>query len=351
MDAYINIPAFDQQNMLELLRSFPDQFQHARRIGNDFNFEISSSQVETIVFAGMGGSAIGGDLIISQLGNRLAQPATVIRNYSLPNYVNASSLVIVSSYSGNTEESISCLKQAEARKAHVLCITSGGEVAATAKKNGHPMIIVPGGNPPRTALAYLSIPILIFLTKNGFASDISSELDETERLLRQKAAEYSPPSTNNVAADLAQKLNGKIPILYSTADLLSVVGLRWKGQISENAKVLAFQNVFPELNHNEIVGWEHLNHLFDNLQIIYLRDKADHSQNQKRMAVTRKILEQVAPPIIEIWTEGKSRLARMFSLIFLGDMVSFYLAILNGIDPTPVEKIQFLKHQLSVLNK
>ncbi|HEX9972062.1 MAG TPA: bifunctional phosphoglucose/phosphomannose isomerase [bacterium] len=349
MDAHINIPIVDRHNMLQLLTSFPDQFQHARQIGNDFKFNVDPSKIKTIIFAGMGGSAIGGDLIISYLGDQFTQPASVIRNYSLPGYVDSSSLVIVSSYSGNTEESISCLEHAKAKKAHVLCITSGGEIAAIARKNGFPIITVPGGAPPRTALAYLSIPIIIFLTKNGFAADISAELDETEHLLKQKAGDYSPHSKNNPAAALAQKLSGKIPILYSTADLLSVVGLRWKGQLSENAKVLAFQNVFPELNHNEIVGWEKLRHLFENFQIIYLKDRADHPRNQKRMEITKKILEQVAPLILELFTEGESRLARLFSLIYLGDMVSFYLAILNGIDPTPVEKIQLLKDQLQLV--
>lgn len=350
MDAYINIPVFDRHIMLKLLTSFPDQLQHARQIGNDFKFHIDPSKIKTIVFAGMGGSAIGGDLVISQLGDQFTKPALVIRNYSLPGFVDSATLVIISSYSGNTEESISCLEQAKAKKAQILCITSGGEIAAKANASGFPVITIPGGAPPRTALAYLSVPILIVLTKNGFAADISFELNETELLLQHKAVDYSPDSQNNPALDLAKKLIGKIPILYSSADLLGVVGLRWKGQLSENAKVLAFHNVFPELNHNEIVGWEKLNHLFENFQIIYLRDLADHSRNQIRMDITKKILEQVAPPIIQLFTEGHSRLARLFSLIYLGDMVSYYLAILNGIDPTPIEKIQFLKDQLQLVN-
>ncbi|MCI0496402.1 bifunctional phosphoglucose/phosphomannose isomerase [candidate division KSB1 bacterium] len=350
MNANINISIVDRHNMFKLLTSFPDQFQHARQIGNDFKFNVDPSKIKTIVFAGMGGSAIGGDLVISYLGNQINKPASVIRNYSLPGYVDSSSLVIISSYSGNTEESISCLEQAKAKNAQILCITSGGQVAEQARANRFPVITIPGGAPPRTALAYLSVPLMIFLTKNGFASDISKELDETELLLRQKTVIYLPDSNNNPAFDLAEKLSGKIPILYSTADLLGVVGLRWKGQLSENAKVLAFQNVFPELNHNEIVGWETLRHQFENFQIIYLRDRADHPRNQKRMEITKKILEQVAPPILEIFAEGESRLARLFSLIYLGDMASFYLAILNGIDPTPIEKIQLLKDQLQIMN-
>lgn len=350
MNAHINIPDFDRHNMLELVMSFPTQFHHARQIGSDFTCAIDAKRIKTIVFVGMGGSAIGGDLVISYLGDQLTRPATVIRNYALPSYVDSSTLVIISSYSGNTEESISGMEQAEKKKAQLLCITSGGEVATKARQRHLPVIAIPGGAPPRTALAYLSVPVILFLTKHGFAHDISTELDETELLLKQKAERYAPDSKDNPAFALAETLRGKIPILYSSADLLGVVGLRWKGQLSENAKVLAFQNVFPELNHNEIVGWEQLHHLFQHFQIIYLRDQADHPRNQKRMAITKKILEQVAPPIVELFTEGNSRLARLFSLIYLGDMVSFYLAILNGIDPTPIEKIQMLKDQLQLIN-
>ncbi len=153
-----------------------------------------------------------------------------------------------------------------------------------------------------------------------------------------------------MALNLANQLKNKIPILYSTADFLYPVGVRWKGQFSENAKVLAFCNAFPELNHNEIVGWERLPNMLTNFQIIYLRDREDYDRNQTRMKVTRDILEKVTAPIIELFTEGKSKLARLFSLIYLGDWVSFYLAAINGVDPTPIEKIEILKDRLSSEN-
>lgn len=178
----------------------------------------------------------------------------------------------------------------------------------------------------------------------------SNDFDETEQLLQQKAEIYASDGPQNVALKLANQLKNKIPILYSSADFLYPVGLRWKGQFSENAKVLAFCNEFPELNHNEIVGWERLPDMLTNFQIIYLRDGEDYNRNQKRMNITRGILEKVASPIIELFTEGHSKLARLFSLIYLGDWVSFYLAAINGVDPTPVEKIQILKDQLDSEN-
>lgn len=350
MAALINIHRWDRSNMLELLTSFPKQFQQARQIGESFDYSCAPSRLHHIIFAGMGGSAIGGDLIIASLGNQLKVPAAVVRHYALPPYTNQHSLVIVSSYSGNTEEALGCYEEAKARLANLLCITSGGELAARARRDGVPFITIPGGNPPRTALAYLSIPILVFLKRSGIVPQDMIDLDETAQLLIDKANQYAPGIENNRALVLAQQLIDKIPILYSSVELLQAVAARWKGQFSENSKVLAFQNVFPELNHNEIVGWERRPELFPNFQIIYLRDHRDHIRIQRRMEITRAILEPLCGPIIEIFSEGHSRLARIFSLIYLGDMVSYYLAIFNDLDPTTIEKIQTLKERLRAIH-
>jgi len=346
MIAHINFQKVDRSNMLQLLTGFPRQFKKARQIGETFNLNIKQDDVRNIVFAGMGGSAIGGDLIISCLNHELRIPAIVNRNYFLPKFVNQSSLVFVSSFSGSTEESLSCYADAKTKKAKIVCITSGGKLAQQAKEDGTPLIRIPGGMQPRAALGYLAIPLFVLLSRSGFAKLTSEDFDETEMLLEQKEKIYSPAEPTNDALNLANQLKNKIPILYSSADLLSVVPVRWKGQFSENAKVLAFSNVFPELNHNEIVGWERLPDILTNFQIIYFHDRDDYTRNQKRMVITQKILEKVTSPIIELYSEGKSRLARLISLIYLGDWVSFYLAAINGIDPTPVEKIQILKDML-----
>lgn len=351
MNVYNNVQEIDGSNMLRLLTSFPKQFREARQIGESFGSTINRDRVKNILFAGMGGSAISGDLIIACLGNELKVPAVVVRNYFLPNFVNHSSLVIVSSYSGNTEESLSCYEDAKAKGAQTISIASSGKLAESAQRDGIPLITIPGGAPPRTALGYLSIPLLVLLSRSGFTAIKISDLEETEHLLEQKNVQYSPESQNNLAYGLALKLKNKMPILYSSVEFLQVVGLRWKGQFSENAKVLAFNNVFPELNHNEIVGWERLPHLLTNFQIIYLRDSQDYNRNHKRMNITREILERVTSPIIELFTEGNSRLTRLFSLIYLGDWVSYYLAIINGIDPTPIKKIQTLKDRLRSENE
>jgi len=347
MIAHINYEKIDRSNMLQLLTAFPQQFRAARQIGEAFRLNIDSDNTKNIVFAGMGGSAIGGDVAISCLNPQLRIPALVNRNYFLPGFVDRSSLVIVSSYSGNTEESINCYHDAKTKGASIVCITSGGKLAQQANHDRVPVIKIPGGAPPRTALGYLSIPLLILLSKSGFAKVKRDDFNETEQLLEQQAERYSPQAGENLALNLANQLKNKIAILYSSTDFLSAVAVRWKGQFSENAKVLAFNNVFPELNHNEIVGWERLPNMLINFQILYFRDREDYMKNQTRMNITQGILEKVTSPIIELFTEGQSRLARLFSLIYLGDWVSFYLAAINGIDPTPIEKIQTLKDQLS----
>jgi len=348
MNADINFQQIDRSNMLQLLTAFPQQFREARQIGEVVNYEIKRDDVKNIIFAGMGGSAISGDLIIACLKDELNVPALVVRNYFLPNFVDKSSLVIVSSFSGNTEESLSCYDDARAKGAQIICISSGGALASKARQNDISLITIPGGVPPRTALGYLSIPLVVILTKAGLAAVASLDFDEAEKILEQKAVQYSPETQENLAFNLAEKINDRIPILYSSVDFLQVVATRWKGQFSENAKVLAFCNVFPELNHNEIVGWERLRHVFANFQVIYLRDYNDYSRIQKRMNITQGILERVTSPIIELVSEGDSRLARLFSLIYLGDWVSYYLALINGVDPTPIEKIQILKDQLKI---
>ncbi len=344
------IKNFDKSNMLNLLLSFPDQFQQGIEIGKAFDFKIEVKKIKQIVHAGMGGSAIGGDLIFSYLQDELTIPFAVNRGYFLPSYLNQSSLVIISSFSGNTEESLSCYEDARSRNAQILCITSGGELAQKARQDKIPMITIPGKMQPRAALGYLTLPILVALIKANLALLEKANFDETLALLKAKAQAYSPQCPENEALVLARKLYNKVPVIYCANDLLAVVANRWKCQLSENAKTVSFSNVFPELNHNEIAGWQIPEKMLKKFQIIYLKDRFDFSRNQSRMVITKNILEAITNPIIEISTEGNSSLTRLFSLIYLGDWVSFYLAMLNKVDPTPIEKIQRLKDELNKIS-
>ncbi|MDE3056827.1 MAG: bifunctional phosphoglucose/phosphomannose isomerase [Bacteroidota bacterium] len=342
------IAQYDPSNMRQLIAGFSKQVEGAAAIGETARIKLSAASIRNIVVSGLGGSAIGGDLLRSYLAGEINVPIAVSRHYFLPRYVNEKSLVIISSYSGNTEETISSHKDAAKRKAKILCITSGGTVKAFAQQKKHPLIEIPGGLPPRAALGYSFFPTLTALSKLGLIRTQKKEIKETIALLQKKSDVYSNhESENNPALELAKKVHGKLPVMYSSADRFDTVNLRWRGQFAENAKMLSYGNLFPELNHNEIVGWEAQKDVMQKIHVVMLRDRDDHPRVQLRMEITKNIIGDFADGITEVQSEGTSLLARMFSLLYLGDWVSFYLAMLNHVDPTPVKKIDFLKNELS----
>lgn len=333
--------------MRNLILNFPKQAEEAVAIGNAAAIKLKTKKIQQIVITGLGGSAIGGDLLRAYLADKCKIPVTVNRHYYFPEYVGKNTLVIVSSYSGNTEETTSAYKDAIKKKAMIFCITSGGEVEKMAKKYKHPYIKIPGGFPPRAALGYSFFPTLIALSKLGFIKNQKKEIKETLGLLNALSLRYSNhDASDNLSLNLAKTLHGKLPLIYSGADKFDTVNTRWRGQITENSKTLAFGHVFPELNHNEIVGWEVLTDLMKNIHVVILRDKEDYQRIQLRMNVTKGIIGSLADGITEVYTEGKSLLARTFSLLYLADWLSFYLAMLNGVDPSPVKKIDYLKEEL-----
>ncbi len=341
------INQFDSKGMRNLILNFPKQVEEAIGIGMASKVKLNTKKIEHIVVSGLGGSAIGGDLPRAYCADKCDVPVIVNRHYYFPEFVGKNTLVIISSYSGNTEETTASYKNAIKRKAKIFCITSGGEVEKLAIKHNHPYIKIPGGFPPRAALGYSFFPTLIALSKLGFIKDQKKEIKETLALLNTLSARYSNhDAADNLALNLASKLNGKLPLIYSAADKFDTVNTRWRGQITENAKTLAFGHVFPELNHNEIVGWEVLKDIMKNIHVVILRDKDDYKRIQLRMDVTKGIINDLADGVTEIYSGGKSLLARMFSLLYLADWLSFYLAMLNGVDPSPVKKIDFLKEEL-----
>ena len=339
---------YDTRGMRDLLTDFPRQVEDAVRIGSAAAVPWKAPSFSDITVTGLGGSAIGGDLLRSYLSGELGVPFSVNRHYFLPEFVGPSSLVIVSSYSGNTEETIAAHRDATKRRARVLCISSNGETEKMAKKFRQPVIIIPKGFPPRAALGYSFFTVLAALIRMKLVPPRKKDIDETIRLLSRKAKAYSSLSAlGNPALSIAQQLFGKLPVIYSSADRFDVVNLRWRGQLAENAKVLAFGHVLPEMNHNELVGWKVLRRQMKEMAVIFLHDRKDHARVQLRMAIMKGIVGEYAGRIIDAASEGNSLLARTFSLIYLGDWVSYYLAMLNGIDPTPVKVIDYLKNELA----
>lgn len=342
------IYAVDTSNMYSLLRGFPSQAKEAIAIGNAFRPKLAVRSIENIVLCGLGGSAIGGDLLRSYLAAELKVPFLVNRHYVLPGFVGPKTLVIVSSYSGNTEETNAAHREAQRRRAQLLAISSDGITQKLAKAKRTPFIQIPGGLPPRAALGFSFFPLLITLSKLRLIGNKSREITETLGLLASKSDEYGTPDpASNSALRIAEHLHGRIGVVYSSTERFDAVNTRWRGQIAENGKSLAFGHVLPEMNHNELVGWKVLRDQMKEMVVIFLRDKDDHRRVQVRMDITKQVIGEYTPNIIEVWSEGTSRLARMFSLVYLGDWVSYYLAILNKVNPTPVEVIDHLKNELA----
>lgn len=333
--------------MYHALRSFSDQWRQGRTSALKANLrDLSLDGLHYIVVVGMGGSAIGGDLLRTLALDAGAAPVTVVRGYTLPSWVGKTSLVIASSYSGNTEETIAALGEAQQRGAPVACIASGGQVRDLAIADELPFIEIPGGMQPRAALGYSLTALLTLAERIGLLHLSDAAWTETQRMLDDQTRELSNLAGNH-ALNLADSLAGLVPLIYAGVGLLEAVALRWQTQIHENSKTMAFGNLFPELNHNEIMGWEGDERLLKNLGVVVLRDRGDHPQVRRRMDVTRGLLEGRAGFWTEIESQGDHVLTRALSLVCLGDWVSFYLAIRNGVDPTPVGLISRLKESMA----
>ncbi|TET09428.1 MAG: bifunctional phosphoglucose/phosphomannose isomerase [Candidatus Atribacteria bacterium] len=354
----------DQANMIELLEEFPLKMRDALRLGEEFSIPTdfsptsasnsvpapsSTQSFKNIVVLGMGGSAISGDLLSDYLADELSIPIVVIRGYDIPKFVDENSLVFAVSYSGNTEETLSALKRCLEAKARVIALTSGGKFAALARENKFPVIKVPAGIQPRAAISYLFFPILKVLERIGIAKERHEETEETLNILQELSKEYDAksPLKNNFAKKVAMSLYQHLPLIYGSEGLLEAVAMRWKTQINENSKWPCFWNVFSELDHNEIVGYEIENNINLQVKIVYLQDKEGILRVEQRREITRKIIEDKVAEFIVCPTRGKGKMARMFSLIFLGDLASYYLAILNQVDPSPVACIEDLKKELA----
>ena len=331
------IRAVDPRGMYDLIRNFPTQVREAVAIGTSATISLRAKGIEQIVLCGLGGSAIAGDLLRSYLADELKVPFLVNRAYALPRFVGPKTLVIISSYSGNTEETNTAHREAIKRKAKILCITSGGTTARLAKARRSSLIIVPGGLPPRAALGYSFFPLLLALTRMGFIKSKFRDIKETIALLEVKSALYAQPDgIDNLPRTLAEQLRHRLGVVYSSPERFDSVN-----------KSLAFGHVLPEMNHNELVGWKVLKEQMQEMQVFFLRDKQDHRRISIRMDITRGMIAQHTSHVTEVWSEGSSLLARIFSLLYLGDWMSFYLAVLHGEDPMPVAVIDHLKQELA----
>ena len=298
-----------------------------------------------LVVCGMGGSGIGGDLALAALGDRATRPITVVRRYALESWIPPESLVLCASYSGDTEETLACFEAAGAAGTERVVITTGGKLAELARAEGVPVIGVPAGMQPRAAVVYMTIGALESAALCGAAPALHAEIDTATALLEQLIEEWGPAGAgDSLAKRVARELVGTIPVVHGAASTVAV-GRRWSTQINENASSPAFWSELPEANHNQICGWER-GRAVAPFAGVFLSDPDQHPRVQRRIELMATKVERTGAPAIKLESRGESRLERVLSLVLLGDIVSVYLAVLAGVDPTPVEAIEQFKQQL-----
>lgn len=325
--------------MQRFVSVFTKQLQEAIKIGNNTKLTQTTKKITNIVISGLGGSGIGGKIVSQLVEKQLSIPTIINNSYALPTFANENTLVIISSYSGNTEETVSTLKEAINKNCEIACITSGGEVEKLAKANNLNHIIVPGGNPPRAMLTYSLVQQFFILNNyNLIDNSFLSELNNSIELLNK-----NEENIKKEAKEVAEKINGTMLAIYADSNYEGVT-VRFKQQINENSKVLCWNHVIPEMNHNELVGWAGGS---NDYSAIFLRNKNDFDRNQVRIEASKEIIAKHTDKIIEIYSKGNSKIEQTLYLILITDWVSVYLAELRNVDPIEVDVITGLKNKLS----
>lgn len=336
----------DRTDMLGKVTALAQMCREGWELGLSWDLPRGFSRQSELLILGMGGSAIGGDLLQGLAGDSLGQPLCVNRTYTVPNWVSSRTLVAACSYSGNTEETLSALEQAAAAKAKIAVLTSGGKLKDWATSHRAAVLEIPAGLPPRTALGYLTFAPLGMLVRLGWLKKPLFDMKNGCRELKAFIAGRLAPSVkrpNNPAKQIAMKLKGRLPVLYGAAGGWEGITYRWRTQLEENAKTLAFHHLFPEATHNEISGWVHPKALLPRMEAVFITDPAVHPRTRRRMEFAARIVRRQGAGVLWAQVPGPTALSRMLRLIALGDFVSVYLAFLYRVDPTPVRRVEALK--------
>jgi glucose/mannose-6-phosphate isomerase len=333
--------------MCTAIHDFPAQCAEAVSIGRAF--EMPALAPKNVVITGLGGSAIGADLLRSYVAPLGMVPIIQNRSYDLPAFVNADTLVMVCSYSGNTEETVSAFDQARARGAQVVLYSTGGHLGETASAHRMPWCRLPGGLQPRAALGLSFFPMLLTLARLRLIPDRDQDIRNTLNALAGWRDRYAwdAPHNQNMARRLAIQWADRLPVVYGSYGPIAAVAYRWKCQINENAKGLALWNEFPELNHNETVGWSGIPALNRNMSVVMLGTPGDPPRIRKRMELTQTLVASQAAHVETVLAEGANPLAWLFHLVHLGDWASFYLAVQRNQDPVEVRAIDNMKAALA----
>lgn len=325
--------------MKDLIEKFPEQLRKAAEIASTAIFTPSKKEIKNVLIAGLGGSGIGGTIASEITILESLVPITVTKGYFMPNYVNENTLVIISSYSGNTEETIQVMNLAFERNAHLIAVTSGGIIAERAQQKKFDSIILPGGMPPRACLGYSIVQVLniLFQLKLTKTNPLPQILSAANLLEKENA------TIHQQAKLISTFFHRKTPVLYSTT-FHEGLAIRWRQQINENSKMLCWHHVIPEMNHNELVGWRNKN---ENLAVLYLLFNDEYHRNLKRIEMNKEVIQQYTSNIHTVTAKGTNEIEQTFYLNAIGDWVSYYLSIENGVEAAEINVINDLKNQLS----
>jgi glucose/mannose-6-phosphate isomerase len=340
-----SIDALDSGHMLGDILAMPEQL-------GDALWRVESAAIEPtdtpggLIVAGMGGSAMGGALARAALADQASRPILQATGYGLPSWITPDTTVLCASYSGNTEETLACYESAGALGARRIVVTSGGRIAEQARGDGVAVIPIPGGFEPRAAIAYLLVSALEVAALCGAGPRLAAEIDVTASHLEGLAAQWGPDAGDDAEPKLlAHRLHGSVPVLAG-AGLTTAIAYRWKTQINENASMPAFAGEIPELDHNEIAGWMGAGSLGP-FSAVFLDDGDSHPRLRRRIQLTESFIAPHAQFTGVVCSRGESALERVCSLVLFGDLLSCYLAALNGVDPTAAPPLEELKQQLA----
>jgi len=342
------LKAHDPDGMLGHVMAFHEHLKEADATARETLGGLRLERPSAVVVAGMGGSAIAADLVRGAFADALRAPMLVSRGYSLPAFVGPDTLVVASSYSGNTEETLAAHAEARERGARVVCMTTGGVLGELADGE-EPVVPLRPGLPPRASLGFGLVSLLHVLSAAGLIDDPGDEIQGAMRAAVAATGRFGPDSDgdDNEAWDIATWFAGGVPVIYGAEPATTAAATRWVGQLSENAKTIGHAGTLPEMNHNEIVGYGDDDALGGSPRVVFLRDRRDHERIAARVRITATALRERGVETRVLESSGTTRLARVVSLVLAGDYVSVYLAALRGVDPTPVKAIDRLKRALT----
>jgi glucose/mannose-6-phosphate isomerase len=349
LDDVHRIASVDPSGMLGVVAAAAEHWRDGAARARAVDIGIHTDELSRVVVCGMGGSGIAGDVAAVTATTAGVMPVSVIKGFTLPSYVDAHTLVLLVSYSGDTAETNACFDQAHALGAPLIAVATGGRLGDMATAHGFARIAPPAGMQPRAAFPFLASGVLVALERLGVLGDLTGELVEVDDVLREVVArcDAGAPSEDNPAKSIASELERTLPIVWGQDGPLGVAAMRWKTQLNENGKVRAYAVSLPELDHNEIVGFGPGAPSADGLAVVGLRTSGEDPRMARRVDASLEVARGAGARVVQAHASGSSPLAQLASAVLLGDFVSVYLGILRGVDPTPVEAIARLKAELA----